>query len=56
MIVPKNEETSKFLERLQKQERQDKERRNRLKKDDRPMRLACIKYHCDGSVTRIWRD
>ena len=56
MIVAKNKQTSKFLERVAERERLDKERRRRVKKDNRPMRLACIKYHCDGSVTRIWRN
>lgn len=56
MLVAKNEITRKFLEGISERERLDKERRRQVKKDKQPMRLACVKYHCDGSVTKIWRN
>ena len=55
MIQARNEETKRFMETIMEHERQEKLRMKAVKKDKSSMRLACIKYHCDGSTTKIWR-
>ncbi len=55
MIHAKNMETARYLSSMKRREQEDKERRRLAKKDDR-LRLASVKYHRDGSVTKIWRN
>jgi hypothetical protein len=55
MIVTRNVETRKYMEFPRRQEQKDRERRRRAKKEDL-LRLTCVQYHRDGSVTRIWRN
>lgn len=55
MIKAGNERTSRFLERLREEADRLKDLRRKAKKDRFPMRLAYVKYHRDGSVTKIWR-
>lgn len=56
MIKARNERTSRYLETLRRQDQRDRDLRRIAKKNRVPMRLARVQFHCDGSVTRTWRN